>query len=102
KDEAVVAADLVDVNDRDVVFARDGLQHVVPQRTLVERVGGGGDIQQQGTSLPDDLGDRIAVVESLRPEALIVPTILADRDPQVFGLEWEYELVVRGLEVAGL
>ncbi len=39
EDQAVVAADLIDVNDGDVMFARDGLQHVVTERALVDCVG---------------------------------------------------------------
>ena len=85
---------------RDAMFARDRPQHIVADRTLVERVGGTGNIQKDRASLPGNLGYRIAVVELLSPEAFVVPGVFADRDAELFVVKREDVLGMRGLEVA--
>ena len=39
ENQAVIAADLIHVHDRDAIFPGDVLQHVVAQRALVDGVG---------------------------------------------------------------
>ena len=78
---------------------RHGLEHVVADAALVNRIGRGGNIQDDRTSLPDQFGDRITFIETLRPEILIVPDVFANGDPQGFTPEQESVLRVRRLEV---
>src|SRR5256884_5366944 len=68
ENQAVVASHLIHVNDWPFVCQRDGAQHLETQRTLVERVRRTREVQQHRTSLPDNLADRIALVQLLGPK----------------------------------
>ena len=82
EEQRVVAADLVDVGDGHAVTAGRGGQHPLPQRRLAQRVGRGREVGHQPRPRGHQLAHRIAVVPRPLPEALVVPDVLADREPQ--------------------
>src|SRR5579863_879671 len=102
ENEAVIAANLIDVDDGDFVMAREGAQHVSAEIAFVEIVGRGRNIDKDSSSLPDQFGDGIALVEALRPKLFVVPTILANGDAELLAGVFEIGLRARGLEIAGL
>src|SRR2546427_8569268 len=76
------------------------MQHVAAQGALVERERGGGNVDDDAGSLPDELGDGIALVEPLGPEILVVPDVFADGDAEFFRAERINELLRARLEIA--
>jgi len=101
EDERIVAADLVDVDDRPAVLLGDGAKHFDAQGALVDGVGRGGNIQKDAGSLLDELGDGVAGVAGLGPEILVVPDVFADGDAQLFVTEAINVIPFARLEVAG-
>src|SRR6185437_14574362 len=101
ENETVVAADLIDVDDGNFVMAREGAEHVGAEVALVEIVGRGGDVNEDVSSLPYELGDGIAIVEALRPIIFVVPGVFADGDAELLVGEFDIGLRARGLEVTG-
>src|SRR2546427_2142286 len=76
------------------------MQHVAAQGALVQRERGGGNVDDDAGSLPDELGDGIALVEALGPEILVVPGVFADGDAEFFRAERINELLRARLEIA--
>jgi len=99
EDEAVVAADLIDVNDGDFVMSRRGSKHVDAQAALIKIIGRRRNIEENCSSLPDKLGDGIAFIEALNPEFLVVPAIFANGDAELLALKQEIRLRTRGLKI---
>src|SRR4029077_10571696 len=99
KDQAVVAADLIDIHHGTPLIHRDGAQHLETQRALVNRVRRSRDIQQQGSSLPDQLGHGITVVAAAGPEILVVPGVFANGDSELLAVKPEHGLALRGLKI---
>src|SRR5258708_38886626 len=62
ENERIVAADLVNVNDRAGMLLGDGAKNFYTQGALVDGVGRGGDIQQDAGSLLDQLSNGVARV----------------------------------------
>ena len=98
KNQAVVAADLIHVDDGHPAIFRHGAQHVVTQPALPQRVRRGRNIQDQRASLAHEFGHRIPVIEALGPETLVVPAILTDCDSKCVGAEFKRMLDRRGLK----
>ncbi len=100
EDQGIIAAHLIDIDDGDAVAAGQSAEHIEAQATLIESVRRGGDIDEQASSLPRQLGDGVARIELLCPKVLIVPDIFADGDAQLSAVEGEQVLGMGGLEVA--
>src|SRR5256884_4759740 len=100
ENQAVVASHLIHVNDWPFVCQRDGAQHLETQRTLVERVRRTRDVQQHRTSLPDNLADRIALVQLLGPKILVVPNVFTNGDAKLLSAQPKNVLAGRGPGVA--
>ena len=82
--QLVVAADLIQIEEVPAVLHRLLSNQLPPDRRLLQRERAGGDVHEQVGSLVRQLAHRIAVVQAPRPEALVVPDVLADRhaDPR--------------------
>ncbi len=102
EDELVVAAHDVLVGDGHAVAGRHGAQHAAAQRLAAGGVGAGGDVDDEAGAGPDELGDRVALVEALGPEALVVPGVLADGQADGHAVQVEGGVLLGGLEVAHL
>ncbi len=102
KYETVVAANLIDVDDGNVMLAGESAKHVEPEAALVNRVRGSRDIQKNAGSLPHKLGDGIAFIQALCPEIFVVPGILANGDAELLFVEANDRLRMRGLEITRL
>ena len=102
KYEAVVAAHLIHVGDGNLLLHGDSAQHVAAQFPFVQRVGRRRKIQNDVASLRHEFRHRIAVVQPLRPEILVVPGVLADGYAEFRQIQRENVLRVGGLEVARL
>ena len=87
EDEAVVAADLVADEDRQMMAFGDGREHALAGEDLAVPEGRRGDIEQQRRLLLHQVFDGVDGVETLRPEVLIVPGVLADRYGEAFSFE---------------
>ena len=83
ENQTVIPADLIDIDDRACVMAREGAQHVDAEIALVDRVGRGGNIDDNFGALGDQFGYGVAFVERLGPEIFVIPDIFADRDSQL-------------------
>ena len=109
EDEGVVAADLVDHDDEGTVTASDGGEHVPAKVALAAPEGRGGDVEDDARVDGDGVGqdgplahefvDRVDGVEAARPEALVIPRVLADGDGEGLAVEHGEGLVGGGLEV---
>src|SRR5258708_22272702 len=73
-----------------------------PQGSIVDGVGRSGNVNDYAGSLCSQFGDWVAVVASHRPEVLVVPHVLANRDAQLFVAEAEYFLFRGWLKIARL
>src|SRR5208282_2576646 len=93
KNQAIVAAHLVDVNDGPVMVSSNGLKHFQPKSPLVDGVGRSRNIQKHGNSLPDEFSYGIAVIPALGPEVFVVPDVLANRNAQLLFSESVRELL---------
>ena len=104
EDERVVAADLVDHDDRNAVALGDGGEHVEADLALVAPVGRGGDVDDKRAgafaSLAHEFVDGIDGVEARGPEGLVVPGVFADGEGDAFAAEAEWLLAFGGREVA--
>ncbi len=100
KDQAVIAADLIHVNDGTAMVDSDGAQHLKPQASFVDGVRRGGDIQKNGSSLRDDFGDGVAIIAAIGPEILIVPDVFANGDAQLLVSEPIDGLSISRLKIA--
>ena len=100
EDERVVATHLVYVNDGTVMLLGDGAKHFDAQGALVDGVGRGGDVEENASSLLDELSDGVAGVARLGPEIFVVPDVFADGDAQLFAAHAIDIILVAGLEVA--
>ncbi len=80
EDEAVVATHLVGHEHGHAVAARDGRQHFAANGALGVPEGGRGQIDVQGGLLTHQLFHRVHLVQTLGPEVLVVPGVLADGD----------------------
>ena len=101
EDERVVAADLVDIDDRALVVQSDGTEHAEAEEAFVYGERGGGEIDEDAGALGDEFGDRIAGVHGGGPEGFIVPDVFADGDAELFLGEAVDVLFFAGLEIAG-
>src|SRR6185437_7827298 len=102
EDKTIVSADLIHVNDGEFMVAGESLEHVDALAAFVQIVGRRGNIKQDASSLPDEFGDRIAIVHALRPEIFVVPTIFANGDSQLLAVKSEIRLRARGLKITRL
>ena len=82
EDERVVPAHLVHVGDRRPVGAGRGAEHSLPELRFPQRVGGRRDVHHQFSTTRDQVGDGVALVAGVVPEALVVPDVLADREAE--------------------
>src|SRR5258708_12685102 len=73
-----------------------------PQGSIVDGVGRSGNVNDYAGSLRSQFGDWVAVVTSHRPEILVVPDVLANRDAQLFVAEAEYFLFRGWLKIPRL
>src|SRR5262249_23323330 len=101
KNDIVVSADLIDVNERHAVFHYLVFKHAQLHRPLSHRIRRGGDVQQQvGPALHQRL-NRVGPVKPLRPEIAVVPYVLAYADAQAIAPEVEHADGEGRLKVAG-
>ena len=101
EDELVVAADLVQVDERPPML--DGLlpDHVTAQRGLAHRERARRDVDEQVDAGGREIRNRIARIQLPRPERRVVPDFLADRHTETHALERHRRSSARaGLEVA--
>ena len=80
KYQAVVAAHLVHHQHHCVVPLGNGRQHLLPQFALPFKVGRSGDVDDQRPTCLRQLFNGVALVQPIRPEVLIVPGVLANRN----------------------
>ena len=109
EDEAVVAADLVDHEDEGVVMLCDGREHALADLRLALIEGRGGDVEDEARMtvegrrlrlpLAHERVDGVDGVELARPEALVVPCVLADGDRERLAVDHGERLRNGGLEV---
>jgi hypothetical protein len=80
--QGVVPAHLVHVGHRSAVAAGRGGEHPLPQRWLPHGVGRGREVHHQRGPAGDELANWVALVARALPEALVVPDVLADGEPE--------------------
>jgi hypothetical protein len=98
--QVVVAADLVDVNHRELVLPGEFGQHPLAQALLADRKRRGRHVDEQVGAGPPRLFDRIAVVAAALPEVAIVPDVLADADGDRVPANLDDVTALTGFEVA--
>src|SRR5437667_377111 len=98
--QLVVSAHLVDVDDGDLALDGDGFEHIVTQPDFSARKRRGRDIQQQLRAGANGFLHRVARVELLLPEVLVVPGILANRHPELPPFDFVQTRRIPRLEVA--
>src|ERR1700693_664212 len=80
KDQAVIAANLIHVDDGPVMMNGDRAQHLKAQAEFVDGVRRSGNIQKDGSSLRNDFCYRISVIASISSEIFVVPHVFANGD----------------------
>ena len=102
EDQFIIRADEVDLGERDFLVARHAPQHLQPRALLAVTPGRRGKVQDDFRALGDEFPDRVAPVDPVRPEILVVPDVLADGDAKPVAVERERRDVFGRLEIAVL
>ncbi len=102
EDQFVVAPHLIEIEE--VAAVLDGFlpDQVPPHGRLLQRERTGRHVDEEVRVLVRELAHRIPVIQAPRPERLVVPDVLADRDAQAHALELERRHGAGRLEVAVL
>ena len=87
KDELVVAANLVHVNEGLAVILDVIVEEVVADLFLAHLEGRGRNVEHQGGPLLGQLFYGVGGVQAAAPEVRVAPGVLADGNPQHFVLE---------------
>jgi hypothetical protein len=82
EDEIVLSPDLIHEGEGSRPPARGRAQHARPQVALLDRVGGGGHVDDELGPRRDERLHGVAAIEAARPEVSVVPDVLADRDAE--------------------
>ena len=78
EDQAVIAPDLIDQRDRNLVVACDGNQHVAAQFALADPERRRRDVEHEVSARANQSLDGIDRVQAFGPEQLVVPCVFAD------------------------
>src|SRR5437667_7452214 len=102
EDKLIVAAGLVDINQRQMEMAGRGAEHGAAKRALLHVVGRSVDADQQTGASIGKLLHGIAAIEAALPILLVVPDVFADRKRRLGSANLNGKLLLGGLEVARL
>jgi hypothetical protein len=93
---------VVHIDHGNTALGRDRLEHVVAQLNLFGAIGGRGEVEQEIRAGLDALLHGVTRIEALRPEMLVVPDILANRDAHAETAELMDAYGAARLEIARL
>ena len=97
--QVVVAAELVDVDERHAVLARHAAEHLLAPLVLAGRERRRRQVDDRLGAGADQLLDRIVVIAAPLPEVAIVPDVFADADAEPPSGDLEDLRAVERLEV---
>jgi hypothetical protein len=100
EEDAVVAADLVDVHQGNGVGAGGFAQQLPPQTALADVKRGCRDVDQQVGPVGDHQGDGVDGIGLATDNLRIVPAVFADGDAQAVALVVDGAAVAAGFEIA--
>ncbi len=101
EDQRVVAADLIDVNDRAVVVDSCGTKHTKAKEAFFDGERRSGNVDENASALLDQFGDGVAGVHRRGPERFVVPDVFANGDAELLLVETVDVLFVARLKIAG-
>jgi len=95
----VVAADLIAKHDRALGFLRKALEHGTACGVLAQMPGRCRNVQYDACPRLGEFNRRVVLVAPHGPEILVVPDVLANRDPDLLAIEGERFVCLRWFEV---
>ena len=87
ENQFIIRADQIDLCQRHALVARDALQHGQPGLFLAVMPRRRGNVEDDFRALPDEFLDRVAAIKPFRPEILVIPDVLANREAEFAAIE---------------